>query len=124
VAFPLYGDENAMRGILFETLRASGVDCLTSNEAGNAGLSDDAQLAFATSEGRPILTYDKKDFSALHRLWMDSGREHAGIIIVSGRRVAFATLLGKLMRLQLERSAEDMRNAILFIGPTPPEEPK
>ena len=122
MAFALYSDENAMRGILFQRLRGANVDCLTSNEAGNGRLPDEAQLQYATSVSRVIVTHDKGDFGALHGRWMAEGREHAGIIILTRGKIGVGVVFAKLMRLQAERSAEDMRNAILFIGPSPIEE--
>jgi predicted nuclease of predicted toxin-antitoxin system len=39
-------------------LRAHGVDCVTTRDAGNLGCSDEAQLAFASSHGRAIITFN------------------------------------------------------------------
>jgi len=35
-------------------LHARGIDCITTRDAGNLGFSDEAQLAFVTSQGRTI----------------------------------------------------------------------
>ena len=37
-------------------LRARGIDVLTAHEAGRCGMSDSDQLAFATAEGRVVVT--------------------------------------------------------------------
>lgn len=68
------------------------------------------------------MTYDKADFQRLHSQWMLVGREHAGLIIVSSIWISPARIAAGIMRLQAERSPEDMRNAILFLGPSPIEE--
>lgn len=121
--FPLYDDENAMERILFGMLVSAGVDCLTSRDAGQDGKSDPDQLAFASSLGRAIVTYDRADFQRLHSQWMRAGRSHAGIIVITKSRVATGVLFSKLMQLQAVHDAQGMMNAILFIGPRPLEEP-
>jgi predicted nuclease of predicted toxin-antitoxin system len=123
VPFPLYDDENAMERILFGMLVSAGVDCLTSRDAGQDGKSDPDQLAFASSLGRAIVTYDRADFQRLHSQWMRAGRSHAGIIVITKSRVATGVLFSKLMQLQAVHDAQGMMNAILFIGPRPLEEP-
>jgi hypothetical protein len=62
-----------------EELRRLGHDVLTVREAGNAGqaIPDEDVLAFATSQGRVVLTLNRKHFIKLHR----QPQEHAGIIV-------------------------------------------
>ena len=73
-----YTNENFRRQIV-EALRRLGHDVLTSFEAGNAnqGIPDDAVLAFAKSENRIVLTFNRIDFIRLHL----QNPEHAGIIV-------------------------------------------
>jgi hypothetical protein len=56
-------------------LRQRGIDVTTTSEAGLAGVSDAAQLAFAIAERRVLVTNDT-DFLRLH----SSGMAHAGIV--------------------------------------------
>ncbi len=49
----LYLDEHVPVA-LSSALAAHGVDCLTTQEAGNLGRSDEDQLAFAIQNGRPL----------------------------------------------------------------------
>jgi predicted nuclease of predicted toxin-antitoxin system len=60
-------------------LRRLGHDVLTVSEAGKAeqAIQDDEVLAFATEQGRAVLTINRKHFIALHR----SKPNHAGIIV-------------------------------------------
>jgi predicted nuclease of predicted toxin-antitoxin system len=73
----LYADEGFPRGVT-ELLRQSGHDVLTVQEAGQANqrIPDDQVLAFATGQGRAVLTINRVDFIRLHRMSSD----HAGII--------------------------------------------
>jgi hypothetical protein len=62
----LYLDEDAQRTSLVRALRARQIDVLTANEAGQVGLSDADQLAFAISQNRTIFTFNRGDFVQLH----------------------------------------------------------
>lgn len=73
----LYANENfPLPGV--QELRRRGHDVLTTREAGNSdrAVPDDEVLAFAQSQGRALLTLNRKHFIALHRL----DAKHAGII--------------------------------------------
>jgi len=105
----LYADENFSRQVI-EYLRAFGHNVLTAQEAGNAGLgiSDPDVLAFAVSNYRAVLTFNRRHFFRLHSLQP----EHDGIIIctedLNKERLATRineaisteeTLKGKLIRV-------------------------
>ena len=60
----LYLDEN-LSPRLAEMLRARGLEVVSAYEVGNAELDDRAQLAYATREGRAIVTCDIPDFTVL-----------------------------------------------------------
>jgi predicted nuclease of predicted toxin-antitoxin system len=81
-------------------LRGHGYDVLTTEEAGKDTATDEEQLAFATAEGRAILTYNIRDFAPLHAQWQAAGRPHAGIVVSQqmGRR-QYALLLQRMLRL-------------------------
>lgn len=72
----LYANENFPLPAV-EELRRLGHDVLTTQDMGQAGqaTSDEAVLAFACSEGRALLTLNRKHFVRLH-----SQSQHAGII--------------------------------------------
>ena len=72
-----YSNENFPLPVVVD-LRRSGHDVLTSFEAGNANrrIPDDQVLAFATSDGRAVLTHNRRDFMKLHRM----SAAHAGIV--------------------------------------------
>ena len=60
-------------------LRELGHDILTTSEAGNAErqVPDQEVLRFAHSQGRAVLTLNRRDFIRLH----NSGVEHSGIVV-------------------------------------------
>lgn len=74
----LYANENFPRPVV-EELRRLGHDVLTVQEAGHANqsLSDEAVWEFARTEGRMLLTLNRKHFIKLHR----EQRGHCGIIV-------------------------------------------
>ncbi len=92
-----------------KALRQAGLDVLTAAEAGLAAADDHQQLAFATTEGRVLLTHDA-DFIALHHA--SSG--HAGIIyghqrLANRRKIEIISLAFRVM------TAQDMRNRLEFM---------
>jgi len=60
--------------------RRLGHDVLTSLDAGNANsaVPDSAVLAFATAEGRTLLSHNRRDLLRLHS---DRSASHAGIVL-------------------------------------------
>ncbi len=74
----LYSNENFPLPVV-EELRRLGHDVLTVTEAGKAeqAISDPEVLAFATTEGRTVLTINRKHFVRLH----NENANHAGIIV-------------------------------------------
>ncbi len=85
-------------------------------EAGNLGLSDEAQLLFAAERGMAILTYNAQHFIPLARDCFLTQREHAGIVLseqMSQRR--FGELLRRVLRFLNHMTAEEMWNRIIFL---------
>lgn len=74
----LYSNENFPLPVI-EQLRALGHDVLTIQETGKADQAqpDEEVLAFATSEGRAVITLNRRHFIRLHR----ESSKHAGIIV-------------------------------------------
>ena len=77
----LYLDECIDRRLAMR-LRASGVDVLTVFEAGTASNDDEAQLVYAASQDRMLLSQNQIDFRRLHAAFLRAERPHGGIIIV------------------------------------------
>lgn len=77
----LYLDEDLSPAIA-ELLRQRRIDAIAALEAGNVQLDDPGQLAYATREGRAIITANVVDFIQLAREAVATNFEHAGIILV------------------------------------------
>ena len=108
----LYLDEH-LSPLLARMLRERGIDCLTAVEAGNLGQSDEAQLTYAASQGRVLLTFDRKDFLTLAAQWAERGHPHAGLIL--SRQGSASELLRQLLRLIALRGKDDLSNHILWL---------
>lgn len=115
MAFRIYLDEDTTDARIASSLRLAGVDCLTTLEAGNAGLDDEGQLAFAAAEGRALLSANRRDFFRLHRDWMNEDRVHCGILLISHQRMPLRDLVGQVVELQ-HFSEQAIQNAILFVN--------
>lgn len=110
----LYLDEDAQRKSLVNALRARQVDVLTALIADRIGATDADQLAYATEQGRVILTFNRGDFVKLHTDYLASGRQHAGIIVSD--QLPVGVLLRRLLSLMDARTAEGMQNRLVFLS--------
>jgi len=74
----LYADEDFSSPVV-QRLRHLGHDILTASEAGQAdqSITDAAVVAFATADGRAVLTFNRRHFIRLHT----EVRSHTGIIV-------------------------------------------
>ena len=99
----LYLDEDLSRHQLTGALRSRGFDVLTSFDAGMNGQSDDAQLAFAASDGRVLVTFNARDFARLHGDWLRAGRSHAGIVVVPQQLYSTGEIVRRLLRMAAAR---------------------
>jgi Domain of unknown function (DUF5615) len=83
VTQPLLLDEMFADDIA-KQLRAKGCDVISvvANTA-LVGLPDDQVLAYATAEGRALVTANIKDFVPLDTRYRAAGQSHAGLILVS-----------------------------------------
>jgi predicted nuclease of predicted toxin-antitoxin system len=104
----LYFDRHIMKRLAVD-LRGRGYDVLTTEEAGKDTVSDEEQLAFASAEGRTILTFNIRDFAPLHEARQAAGQPHAGIIVSQqlGSR-EYGLLLQRMLRLLNHFTAEEM----------------
>jgi hypothetical protein len=92
-----------------ELRRSRGIDVTTTAEADLKGSHDEEQLAFATGQGRVLVTRDA-DFLRLHR----AGARHAGIAYFQRAR-SIGELVRSLVLLRQRLSPADMQNHVEFI---------
>jgi hypothetical protein len=82
---PLLLDEMFSDSIAQE-LRAKGHDVTSVvGQSALVGLPDDQILAYATTEGRALVTANIKDFMPLDGRYQAAGQAHPGLILVSTR---------------------------------------
>jgi predicted nuclease of predicted toxin-antitoxin system len=111
----IYTDE-MVSARLAAALRQRGYDVEGCHEGGRANrhISDPEQLAYATEQGRAILTQNATDFYALDFAWKATERRHAGILVYSAH-LRFADLLARLPRLLDTTSPESQENTLLWL---------
>jgi predicted nuclease of predicted toxin-antitoxin system len=91
----LYFDHDSSNEAMIRELERRGHQCLSSRDAGMDRDPDPEQLAFATREGRVIVTANRNDFKRLHEELVRNGSHHAGIII-AGQYLDTRTRLRRL----------------------------
>ena len=111
-----YLDEDVQSHALVAGLRARAVDVMTSSEASRNETDDDAQLAFASQEGRVIVSSNVVDFPRIHGESLDAGRDHAGIVMVPQQRWQVGEVVRRLLALRDGLSAETMRNRLEYLS--------
>ena len=112
----IYLDEDAQDGDFVTALKFRGADVLTSGEAGMNGRSDAEQLEFTIQEGRILFSHNIGDFSALHIEYLQSEKEHAGIILAHQRQFGVGEQTRRLLRLMGTLNAEEMQNRLEFLS--------
>ena len=114
--FQIYIDEDAIHGALVEALRSRNVTVIMASDAGLMKKADDEHLAYATERGSVLYTFNVSDFYRLHTEWINSGREHAGMILAPQQRYSVGEQLRRILRIQANSTARSMRNRAEFLG--------
>ncbi len=108
-AISFFLDENTHGG-LAPGLRARGIDALSVQEAGRGGLTDPEQLAFATAEGRVIVTHDQ-DYLALHA----TGVPHTGIAWCHPDTYSVGQLIDALVLVHGAMTPDELLNNLQYL---------
>jgi predicted nuclease of predicted toxin-antitoxin system len=108
----LYLDED-VSVLLAALLRSRGFEAVTTHEAGNAGASDERQLAYAAEKGLAMLTHNRSDFEQLATQYFKGGRHHAGIIIAV-RRIPH-DILRRLLKLLNQTAADEIADNVWYV---------
>ena len=107
----LYTDED-MSALVATLLQSRGLDITTVPEQATLGRTDCEQLEFATSLGKCILTHNRVDFERLHLQYMEQGKQHSGIIVVSQKNAyEVAQRIGVLVSVL---TADEITNQLLY----------
>jgi predicted nuclease of predicted toxin-antitoxin system len=107
-----YLDED-VSWLVGELLRCRGYNVLSTQDAGQTGMKDPQQLAYAAQQQRAILTHHRNDFQRLAQEYLSSGQSHSGIIIAVRRPPH--DIAGRLLRLLNQITADEMDNQVFYI---------
>jgi predicted nuclease of predicted toxin-antitoxin system len=110
VSHKLLLDED-IHGDLAKALRARGIDAVRVQEIGTSGDDDSDQLALAVRLERAFVTFNRGDYTRLHRYYLESGTHHYGIMTCP--QLPIGEVLRRLLRALDEHS--DLRDRILYI---------
>ena len=77
----IYLNENIPVSVV-TLLAERGIRSLSTRDANNLGIGDEAQLVYATEHQCIVLTYNRRHFRYLHQKWLAEGKKHCGIIVV------------------------------------------
>ena len=113
----LFTDEDVY-GQVAPLLRAAGFDAVSTPEVGRLGRDDSDQLAWATGEGRALITFNVGDFARLHHDWLGRTLHHCGVIVSQQRPLG--DLLRRLIHLGRTLQADDMQDRLEYLGNWPP----
>lgn len=109
----LYLDEDvSVKATAF--LRHRGFNVVCTSEVGNMGKSDREQLEYSVSQGRALLTHNKRHFVALHEEYNQRGGKHFGII-VAGRRRSNEDFVRRILRLLDQVTADEMVSQLRYL---------
>ncbi|MDT5123283.1 MAG: hypothetical protein QOC96_2765 [Acidobacteriota bacterium] len=108
----LYLDED-VNPLVAGLVRARGFVAQTTQETGRTRTGDAAQLAYAVSQQRAMLTHNRDDFARLTQEYFAAGRKHFGIIIAVRRPPQELVL--RLMTILNQTTADEMEDQIIYI---------
>ncbi len=115
----IYLDED-VNVLVGEMLRARGRDVLTTRDAANLGIDDEAQLSYAAATNRVFITHNRVDFERLAVRFFERaltgesvGGSHSGIVIAYRRPSRELTL--KILQTLKGLNAADMSNQLRYI---------
>jgi len=95
-------------------LRTVGSDAGSSHETGMDTQDDFAQMKFAVSQNRALVTINKKDFIRIHAHYEVNGWEHWGIILSND--IDHVVIYRRLLKLAGTLQAEEIKNLLLHLN--------
>jgi Domain of unknown function (DUF5615) len=101
-------NHHVLRGL---TARVPGLDAVTARQAGLSSASDPDLFAWAASEGRVLVTHDKKTMPDHAAERLASGERIAGVLIIP-RRLRIAEVIDELEIIVECSEADDWEGVI------------
>ena len=108
----LYLDEDVHKRVA-SSLRLKGYDVISAHELQKWGLDDSENLEFAISQQRAIFTFNVKHFVKLHLEYVETRKQHYGIII--SKQLSLPVTVSKLASLLFKKKTEDFINQIFWL---------
>ena len=105
-------DEHVWEGLV-DALAQRGYDAIHIAHTGQRSIDAEPLLALAAAQGRALLTCNARHFVPLVRLWYQTGREHAGVIL--SVQLLPADLLKQVERLLTMLSADELKNTVRWL---------
>ena len=105
-------DEHIWEG-LADALAQRGYDVIHITNTDQRSLDDEPLLAFATAQGRAVLTHNARHFVPLVIRWYETRREHAGVILSA--QLPPGELLRQVTKLLSTLSADELKNTIRWL---------
>jgi len=96
-----------------KALRLRGFDVVSVRETGHEALPDEAQLQRAADQGRCVITFNARDFRALHVRWLAETRNHAGIVLSA--QIPLREFVRRCYALLSSYSPAMLRNQLLWL---------
>jgi hypothetical protein len=109
----LYTDAD-VHGKLAGQIRARGFDAVSADEVGNKGLDDLAQLEYAVTQRRVLLTHNARDFEPLAKEYWNTGKDHFGIVV--SQKLPIGELLRRVLKMLNTVDADEMKNSYRDLG--------
>lgn len=83
IVFPiLYLNEN-IQVKLIEELANLDFKAIHTLHVSNGGATDEFQLQYAANQKYTLVSYNRSDYRKLHNAWLQAGKKHYGIIVLS-----------------------------------------
>ena len=108
----LFLDED-MHSVLGSALRKRGFDAVHAQELGRKGKSDAEQLAYSVEKKRCLISFNVKDFVLLHNEYVQTGREHWGIIV--SKQLPVGETMRNILKILQRFSQDSMKNNVVFL---------
>lgn len=109
----IYADEN-INGAIVNGLRRRGVEIQSTHDAGNLGITDEEQLAYAVAQKACLFTHDD-DLLTIADHWQKIGKEHFRILFIHQERLTIGEIIRRIKLIVDILSPEDMKNHIEFL---------